>query len=172
MVLLYCPIKKACALLHEPFYFVEQGEYMGLTKQCRCGAKIDIAMKCCPNCISHYEGKKKESYRIYDDKKRDKKAHAFYVSSEWQALRNVILKRYVGIDLYLYYTTGVIEKANTVHHIIEISEDSSRKLDDKNLLPVTQKTHEKIHKMYQRNKIATQELLFSFIRRWEEEMKG
>lgn len=145
---------------------------MGLKKQCRCGDKIDISEQCCKRCEEFYTGKRRESYRMYDEKKRDKKAHAFYLSSEWKTLRDVILKRYAGIDLYLYYTTGALEKANTVHHIIEINEDSDRKLDDKNLLPVTQRTHEKIHRMYQSNKIAAQEMLFSFISRWEEEMKG
>ncbi|WP_410496481.1 HNH endonuclease [Cellulosilyticum sp. ST5] len=145
---------------------------MGLKKQCRCGTKIDINEQCCNKCVDFYAEKRKESYRMYDEKKRDKKAHAFYLSSEWQTVRDVVLKRYAGIDLYIYYTTGVIKKANTVHHIIEINEDSNRKLDDKNLLPVTQRTHEKIHRMYQNNKIAVQEMLFSFIRRWEEEMQG
>lgn len=145
---------------------------MGLKKQCRCGARIDVNEQCCDKCVDFYSVKRKESYRMYDDKKRDKKAHAFYLSSEWQALRDVILKRYAGIDLYLYYTTGTIEKANTVHHIIEVSEDGSRKLDDSNLVPVTQRTHEKIHRMYQKNRAATQELLFSLARRWEQDMKG
>lgn len=144
---------------------------MALKKQCRCGVKIDISKQCCNKCVDFYTEKRRESYRMYDEK-RDREAHAFYNTPEWKTLRDVILKRYAGIDLYLYYTKGVVEKANTIHHIIEINEDVDRRLDDKNLLPVTQKTHEKIHRMYQRNKIATQELLFSFIRRWEKEMKG
>lgn len=145
---------------------------MGLKKQCRCGAKIDVSEQCCNKCADFYTEKRRESYRMYDEKKRDKKAHAFYLSSEWQTLRDVILKRYAGIDLYLYYTTGVIEKANTVHHIIEVNEDSGRKLDDSNLFPVTQKTHEKIHRMYQKDKKATQNLLFSLLNRWQEDMTG
>lgn len=144
---------------------------MGLKKQCRCGTKIDVNMKCCHKCESFYTEKRKQSYRMYDEK-RDKQVHAFYLSSEWQKIREVILNRYGAIDLYLYYTQGIIETANTIHHIVEISEDANRKLDDKNLLPVTQRTHEKIHRMYQSNKKATQEMLFSFIRRWNDEMVG
>ena len=147
--------------------------YMGLKKQCpRCGVKIDITQQSCDMCSEHYSEKKKAAYRMYDEKKRDKAAHAFYLSQKWKTLRELILNRYAFIDVYLYYTTGQVQKADTVHHIIEISEDDNKKLDPNNLIPVTRKTHEKIHRMYRDNKKATQELLFNLLRRWEDNMKG
>lgn len=145
---------------------------MALKKQCRCGAKISIEDKCCNNCISFYEAKAKESYRLYDEKKRDKEAHAFYLSTEWKTLREIILTRYGYIDLYIYYTKGIASKADTVHHIIEISESSDRKLDETNLFPLSRATHEKIHRMYKKDKVATQIMLFNLLERWSKEMKG
>ncbi len=144
---------------------------MALKKQCRCGAKISLTDKCCTNCISYYQDKAKERYRLYDEKKRDKATHTFYLSSEWKAIREVILTRYKYIDLYTYYTKGIVVQADTVHHIVEINEDSTRRLDETNLFPVNRATHEKIHRLYKKDKIATQQMLFNLLARWRTEMQ-
>lgn len=144
---------------------------MVLKKQCRCGVKIDKSDKCCPRCISYYRDRSKERYRLYDEKKRDNAAHAFYLSTEWKTIREVILTRFKFIDVYIYYTRGVVVQADTVHHIIEISEDSTRKLDETNLFPVSRATHEKIHRLYKKDKIATQQMLFNLLTRWQIEMQ-
>ena len=145
---------------------------MALKKQCRCGSKISIEDRCCNKCIAFYQDKDKQRYRLYDEKKRDKEAHSFYLSPEWKSLREVILTRYGYIDLYVYYTKGIAQRADTVHHIVEISESSERKLDESNLFPLSRSTHEKIHRMYKKDKIATQMMLFNLLERWGKEMKG
>ena len=144
---------------------------MALTKQCRCGVKISIQDTCCSKCVSYYVSKRKEQYKMYDATKRDKKAASFYCSKEWLTLRPVIFSKTNYIDIYLYYTKGIISQADTIHHIVEIKEDWSRRLDITNLIPLTEKSHRTIHKLYNSNKASTQQLLFDLLIRWENEMK-
>lgn len=139
---------------------------MGLKKQCRCGAKIDIKDTCCPSCNKVYKQRVHDKNKLYDSK-RDEKAHSFYTSTRWHKFRDAIVNRFKGIDIYLYYTQGVIAQGNTVHHIIEVNEDDTRKLDVSNVILVSKYTHEKIHRLYKDNKEATQQLLFDLIERWE-----
>lgn len=83
----------------------------------------------------------KERHQEYDRHRRDKKAKAFYGGASWRATRARVLARDVGMDIYLYITTGAVVPANTVHHITELSEDWEQRYNPENLISVSEATH-------------------------------
>lgn len=127
---------------------------MALKKICsKCKkAVIDFNENRCSKCQS-------ENNKAYDLIKRDKRSKAFYNSKEWRALRESLLNKYGDMDLWHFAKTGEYKKANTLHHIIEITEDWSKRLDPDNLIPVSNESHSKIHKLYQKDKEGTQKIL-------------
>lgn len=76
------------------------------------------------------------------------KKKAFYNSSEWKATRARVLARDTGIDIYLYITEGRVVPADTVHHIVELMEDYSKRCDLDNLISISEATHSMISKAY------------------------
>ncbi|MFN1842439.1 HNH endonuclease [Clostridioides difficile] len=61
------------------------------------------------------------------------------------------------MDLWDYYINKKITTANTVHHIIELSEDEELALEENNLITLSSKTHKKIHTLYERDGITKKE---------------
>lgn len=105
-------------------------------------------------------------------RRRDKQYTEFYHSPEWIRTREFILNKYDRFNLYAYYTSHQIIVASTVHHIIEIKENWNLRLDIKNLIPLSDKSHTHIHSLYRTDKQGTQEMLWGLIERWNREMKG
>lgn len=130
---------------------------MALNKYCRCGKQIPIQNKCCDDCIGYYQKQNAKYQKKYDSTKRVNAD--FYESLEWKSIREVVITKANGLDLYEYYINKAIVKANTVHHIIEVKEDYELRLDITNLIPLSASNHKKIHKKYLRNKRATQQML-------------
>lgn len=88
------------------------------------------------------EKKKKERNKFYDRYKRNSQAKAFYNSNEWKIARRFILNR----DAHLCQEClkqGRITKADTVHHIIELNQDWSKRLEITNLESICRKCHNK-----------------------------
>lgn len=107
-------------------------------------------------------------YNLY---RRDKKKAAFYVSRNWREVRDAALQMYDYIDLYAYYVQHKIMMADMVHHIIEIDEDWSRRLDIANLFPLSNTNHGIISALYAKDsatKKATQQLLFQLAAAYKE----
>lgn len=131
---------------------------MQLKKICpRCrGRMIDADKTCCDWC----QEKRNARHKEYDRLKRDQKARAFYHSKSWVRLRDHIMMMAGGIDLYELHENKRIAEATVVHHIIELEEDWSRRLDPANLIPLSHKSHAKIHKLYKEDKKNIQRLLF------------
>jgi len=68
-----------------------------------------------------------------------KKTNPFYKSRQWKSLR----KRFLEHHFYVCkYCEG---EANTVHHVVEISEDMSKALEWDNLECVCPPCHNSIH---------------------------
>lgn len=135
---------------------------MALKKICsKCKKElIPFSERLCQKCQS-------ANNKAYDTTKRDKRAKAFYNSKAWQALRKSLFNKYGNIDLWHLAKTGEYKEANTFHHIIEISEDWSRRLDPNNLIPVSQESHSEIHKLYEINKEKTQKKLFEILSQYQ-----
>ncbi len=132
---------------------------MALLKLCRCGKKIPNTLKMCPECVAKQQERRRDSDREYDRNKRDKKSKDFYNSSSWEKTRLVVMSKYKGLDLYEYYVNHSIVYAQTVHHIVELREDWSRRHDVMNLIPLTNSNHKRIHLMYENDKESTQKML-------------
>lgn len=134
-----------------------------LKKICKCGKVISQRLMMCDECMSKHKEAKKQSNKVYNSYNRDKDIDAFYHTDEWEDTRANILSKYKYIDLYDYFINKKTTIANTVHHIIEIKEDYELRLEEKNLIPLSAKSHMKIHKLYRKDKEKAQELLRSLL---------
>ncbi|MCE4883734.1 HNH endonuclease [Clostridioides difficile] len=130
---------------------------MKLKKICRCGKTIDYSEKACSECAKKYVKSKKQSNKVYNSKNRNKERDKFYNTKEWRETREYILEKNMYLDLWDYYINKKITTANTVHHIIELSEDEELSLEENNLVPLSSKTHKKIHTLYEKNEITKKE---------------
>jgi len=145
---------------------------MSLKRLCKCGKAIDWGMKCCEACRKKAEQARKDYHKYYDANVRDEKTAAFYNSTEWVKTREYVLAKYKGLDLYAFFIQKRIVYADTVHHIEELKENWDRRLDINNLFPLSNENHNRIHKLYLKDKKGTQKLLFSLLARWREEYGG
>lgn len=102
----------------------------------------------------------------YNLRRRNKKAAAFYVSAEWRKVRAFALSLYDSLDMYAYYVQHKIVVADMVHHITEIEEDWTQRLNVENLFPLSNGNHGIISALYKKDeatKRQTQELLRNII---------
>lgn len=117
---------------------------MPIYKRCsRCGKRIPSGSTC--PCV-------KQRHREYDRYSRDQRSRDFYTSKEWELGRAAALDADDGIDVYLYMTEGIVVVADTVHHIIPIRDDWSKRLDIDNMISLSSDTHSMIEQIYKRDK--------------------
>lgn len=145
---------------------------MPLKKICpKCHKIIDAGQTYCPECTLKREQERASNNRHYDKYIRNQQSKEFYHSKEWEALRDGVMRHFKGLDIYAYYVLNEIVYAEMVHHIVEVTEDWSRRLDISNLLPLSNRNHNTIGAMYLTDKHKTQALLLELIKRWNEEFK-
>ena len=116
-----------------------QKEKIGMIyKRCdRCRKRLPPGTKCtCTN----------QRHKEYDRYARDKKADDFYHSRQWDKAREDAIAYYNGMDIYSYYILNKIEYGDTVHHIVPLKEDWSKRADKDNLIYLTESNHQQIHK--------------------------
>lgn len=136
---------------------------MPIYKRCsRCGKRLLSGTKC--ECL-------KQRYREYDKHSRNKDAKQFYCSKAWETQRAAVLEIDGGIDVYLYMTTGEIVLADTVHHIVPLRDDWSKRLDTENLMSLSHETHSMIEKMYKENKNEMIEKLKEMLMKYRAEQR-
>ncbi|QIB68607.1 HNH endonuclease [Aminipila butyrica] len=148
---------------------------MALKKTCTCGKLIDYSAPYCDECQARRKQEQAAKHRRYDKHIRNKEAAAFYNSPQWKHVRAEVIRNYKGLDFYEYYINKQIVYADMVHHIVELSEDWERRLDPRNLIPLAQEgqgNHSMIHKLYLKDKIKAQKLLFSLLNQWQLEFGG
>ena len=100
-------------------------------------------------------------HKSYDKYTRDN--HSVYTDKRWSVVKDVCKSKANGIDLWIYYKTGKIVEGRLAHHIIEVADDLSRAYDVINLFWLTDRSHQEIHALYNRDedtKKKTQQLLF------------
>ena len=126
-------------------------------KHCsRCGRRLRVGETC--SCQTAY----KKNYNQFN---RDKKFDRFRHSKEWLRIRQAVIDRDDGIDQYALRTTGKLIPGTSVHHIIPLADDWSRRLDMSNLILLSEQTHGEIEKIYHtKDKSAMQEVLFSILK--------
>lgn len=105
---------------------------MALLKYCNrngCNKLVPQGVRYCKVHTVNKTAENRERHKEYDAHCRNQTAKAFYNSSEWKATRARVLARDTGIDIYLYITEGRVAPADTVHHIVELMEDYSKRCD-------------------------------------------
>ena len=127
---------------------------MGLKKYCKCGRLIDAAEECCEFCRPERERVRLEQQKKYNRYKRQDAE--FYKTKDWEEVRATVLAKYNYLDLYEYFINDKVVSANVVHHIEELKNNKDLGMDLNNLIPLSHKTHKKIHKLYN-NKDKQQE---------------
>lgn len=129
-------------------------------KRCaRCGKRIESGQTC--ECV-------KMRHKEYNKYSRNKVSSEFYDSVNWKRMREYIKNKYDGIDVYAYVLFGQVEQATLVHHIVEIEDDKSQALVERNLIPVSISSHNLIHQAYnesEASKRAMQATLYECLRR-------
>ncbi len=124
---------------------------MALMKYCNrtgCNRLVPQGVK---YCATHTVGKTAENrqrHKEYDAHCRNKKAKEFYKKAAWKVERKRALARDTNLDIYLYIMEGRIVPADTVHHIVELMEDYSRRCDMDNLISISEATHSMISRAY------------------------
>lgn len=128
---------------------------MPLYKRCgRCGQRIPEGTRC--KCYT-------QRYKEYDRLSRDKKSKQFYDSKEWMTAKSNALDADDGIDVYMYMMQGEIVRADTVHHIIPLRDDWSRRTDINNLMSLSHDSHSLIHQLYKKDKQGMQQKLSAMV---------
>ena len=140
---------------------------MALMKYCNrtgCNRLVPQGVK---YCAVHTIGKTEENRQRH-------KEYDAHNSAEWKATRARVLARDSNIDIYLYITEGKIVAADTVHHIVELMEDYSRRCDLDNLISISEATHAIISKAYKdaAKKAAMQQTLRKCIREYKKRIAG
>lgn len=150
---------------------------MALMKFCNRTGCNRLVLQGVKYCTAHTVGKTEENrqrHKEYDAHCRNQTAKAFYNSSEWKAARARVLARDTNIDIYLYIMEGKIVPADTVHHIIELSEDYTKRCDLDNLISISEATHSMISRAYKSTakKEAMQQALRECIKEYKKRVVG
>lgn len=144
---------------------------MPIYKRCgRCGKRIPSGTVC--PCTEQY---KKDRHKDYDKYRRDKGRNNFYHSKEWVTAREICKRVHIGIDIYMYYMKGKIVPATMVHHIETLEESWEKRVDQDNLISLSDQTHAMIHKwMREGREEEVKKILKGFLTKWEnkENAKG
>ncbi|HBJ1646323.1 UNVERIFIED_ORG: hypothetical protein B2H93_18270 [Clostridium botulinum] len=113
---------------------------MALLRLCSiCGNKVPYGSKC--KCeIDNM----KSRYKSYKYNRKDIKEQQFYSSKDWIKCRNNISTHQFGLDI-IEWNKGKTINAERYHHIIETKEEWSLRLDENNIIGLTQKNHRRIH---------------------------
>lgn len=127
-----------------------------------CGRKLLVGTKC--------EVCNKERYKQYKRFRKDKKEQAFYSSREWKVVSEVTKLKYLGLCVKCW-DNGELKSSAVTHHIKELKEDWSLKLEPSNLIPICNRCHDKIHKEYKKNKSEEQNKLRASKGKFEREYK-
>ena len=119
---------------------------MDLKKICRCGKVIPYNLKACDGCKCKIELERKQNTKHYTKAtyERDSKYNKFYKSKVWNSVRQLAIIRDHALCKDCL-AKNTITSYNTVHHIIPIKEDWSKKLDIDNLICLCESCHQKRH---------------------------
>lgn len=124
---------------------------MALMKYCNrtgCNKLVPQGIRYCLAHTIDTATENRQQRKKYDTHYRNQKAKKFYNSTAWRTIRERVLARDNNIDIYLYILEDRIVPADTVHHIVELIEDESKRLDIDNLISVSWETHSIISREY------------------------
>ncbi|WP_296691654.1 hypothetical protein [Ruminococcus sp.] len=126
---------------------------MPILKICpRCGAKISTGKAC--GCYKRDRVNPLSSY--------SKDVKAFYLTNEWEKARNKCIFACFGLDLISLFIEQKIEYGFTVHHIVPLINDYRLRLQQSNLIYLTEAHHRAVHRLYEAEYQETVEALKTF----------
>lgn len=131
-----------------------------LWHRCKCGALIPQGVPMCEKCMEGESAgltgmSRHMEYNLY---RRDKKAAAFYVSKEWRKTRELVITSFDGLDPYAFVIQHRIETADMVHHIVELEDDWSQRINIQNLIPLSNTNHGIITAIYAKDEQSKKEM--------------
>ena len=94
---------------------------------------------CDKHTVLSCEGRK-ETDRYYNKYKRNKVINSFYQSREWRMLRAEVMRRDKGLCVNCL-KQGKYSQAKSVHHIVKVKDDWSRRLDMDNCKALCDRCH-------------------------------
>lgn len=115
---------------------------MAIYKRCPyCKNKYEYGTQC-----SCYAERRKKANKDYDTTVRRSDINyiydAFYHSKDWERLRDYIKIKYNGCCLHcLLRSNQIVTDRILIHHIIAIKDDWSKRLDERNLIPLCLDCH-------------------------------
>jgi len=110
-----------------------------ICNQANCHTLIPMSERYCPKHKRDVTAKKNKDYNKF---KRNKSHQHFYNSTEWKKARTIAMQRTGGLCEECMKFDLVV-KADVVDHIIPISQDFSKRLDQINLRPLCHSHHNK-----------------------------
>lgn len=117
-------------------------------KICRCGRLIPNNIKYCNKCSKEVEEERKNRLKAYKARRTDKKEQRFYSTKEWLTMSEVIKRHYLGCCVVCILNKNEAIDSNYTHHIVELKEDWTKRLDRNNLIPLCDTCHKQIHRDY------------------------
>lgn len=143
-----------------------------LYKHCRCGKLIEYSSGKCQECKAKDEEAYKARRKKYRSNHKPDRELKFYNTKEWINLRNHIVNSYLNMSIYSYYKDGKVVPSEVVHHIVEVRDDWSQRLNKLNLMPVTRAEHQEIHaRMDREGKEKIQAELNEMLKKFKLELK-
>lgn len=94
-------------------------------------------------CEQHRRERVRAANRRYD-KHRNQQSKQFYNSKSWASLRAIVLTEAFHM-CECCKAKGEYTRADTVHHIVEIKDDWSKRLERSNCMAVCRTCHESFH---------------------------
>lgn len=127
-----------------------------------CGKKIPANSIC--EC---YKERKRLSKSIRLKDIYEKERQNFYTSETWINCRNNVMINQFGLDLLEWYKGNDNILADTYHHIITIKDNWDLRLEQSNIIGLTQQNHMKVHVLYEKNPKSKEKIqkLLIFINR-------
>ena len=136
-----------------------------------CHKVVEAGVKYC----DRHKNTDREKYREYKRKRMENEEEArrqqFYNSKAWEGFRANQEAAQLGVDIFEYYTTGIVITAEQYHHIEEVTEAWHRRLDRDNVIGLSEANHRRIHKEYAANALRYATALPARVRRQRGDIK-
>lgn len=117
---------------------------MAIYRRCgKCGKKIAHGIKC--ECLKLTRKDYNKNVRYNNE---NKEYSIFYNSIHWKRMSSYIRCKYNDLCLMCYFKYKILTIANVVHHIVELKEDYTKRLDEDNLITLCHSCHNILHGNY------------------------
>lgn len=142
---------------------------MSLLKICpRCRKLIPINKRYCDDCQviidQQHEQSDKYRHRRYNRQRTDLREQQFYKSSDWKHLVKYLASYYHGLCVVSYVIDHKIVPYQTMHHIIPVKDDWSKRFDSNCIIPLSESMHQQVEKAYREGRKAeVQKRLFDLL---------